>query len=72
MCLSCAELVGDGGKKGTCLFTSCGWVAVLLDRVLGLVSLGGTSHEEAILAEVVGEALQALVAEAFHRGSLTC
>ena len=72
MRLSCTELVGNGGKERSGFFTSGGGVAVLLHRVLGLVSLGGASNKEAILAEVVLEALQALVAKTLQRRSLAC
>ena len=39
--------------------------------MLGLVSLGGTSNKETVLAEVVLEALEALVAKTLQRRSLT-
>ena len=71
MCLSCTEFVGNGGKECSGLFTFGGGVAVLLYRVLGLVSLGGASYKETILAEVVLKTLQALVAKTLQRRSLT-
>ena len=67
MGFSCTELVGNGGKERSGLFTSGGRVAVLLHWVLRLVSLGGTSDEEAVLAEVVLETLEALVAKTLQR-----
>ena len=39
--------------------------------MLGLVSLGGASNKETVLAEVVLEALQTLVAKTLQRRSLT-
>ena len=38
-----------------------GGIAVLLNRVFGFVSLGGETNKEAVLTQVIVEALEALV-----------